>query len=79
MKPLDFVFQLFPNEYSAKNTVIIDDLIDVKNSNGINCIHIYPFDLFIKNTTIFNDECLVDNALLYLPYQINERMYLLKN
>jgi hypothetical protein len=59
------IYYFFPS-----NTVIIDDLYLVKNSNYYNCLAIKPFELFNSNP----EEILKDNSLM----NVSKKLFLLK-
>jgi hypothetical protein len=68
-KDLRLLWHKFPTTFEQHNTIIIDDLKDVKVANGFNCINIKEFDVIDEN---YDDEkdfkvnkhSILDNELL---------------
>lgn len=44
-KDLRLLWDKFPTSFTPENTFIVDDLCDVKNANGFNCINIKAFEV----------------------------------
>jgi len=72
-KPLELVYDSYPNEYNKKNTIIIDDLNDVYLANPNNCISIKPFKIFTDRLHIFNTTYESDTSLLDIIPQIKQK------
>ncbi|NBO24473.1 MAG: hypothetical protein EBU93_04495 [Chlamydiae bacterium] len=68
MKPIEYVCELYPDEFSLENTWIIDDNEEVKKSNK-NCILVKPWTLesLIEGC---NDETKKDKALIEVLWSL---------
>jgi len=72
-KPLELVYETFPNEYNSSNTIIIDDLSDVFSSNPKNCIPIHPFKMLTDRLNVFNNTVTTDRSLPELISLIKDK------
>lgn len=70
-KDLRLLWQKFPTTFQQHNTIIIDDLKDVKVANGFNCINIKEFEVIDENYESekdfkVNKNSILDNELLHV-------------
>jgi hypothetical protein len=77
LKPLEFVYENFPNDYSNKNTIIIDDISDVASANINNSIQIKPFNLFTDKLHLFNKTVITDTCLIDIIPDIKYKLQIL--
>jgi len=64
-KDLRLLWDKFPTNFREDNTVIIDDLSDVKKANQSNCMNIKAFELVDKENTVIRD-AVNDRELLHM-------------
>lgn len=70
-KDLRLLWNKFPTTFQQHNTIIIDDLKDVKVANGFNCINIKEFEVIDENYDNekdfkVNKQSILDNELLHV-------------
>lgn len=70
-KDLRLLWHKFPTTFHQHNTIIIDDLKDVKVANGFNCINIKEFEVIDENYDHekdfkVNKHAILDNELLHV-------------
>lgn len=65
-KDLRLLWDIFPTGYTKSNTLIVDDLDDVKNANGFNCINIKAFEVIDEKYEKVEKESLEDKELLHV-------------
>ena len=70
-KDLRLLWHKFPTTFQQHNTIIIDDLKDVKVANGFNCINIKEFEVIDENYESekdfkVNKQSILDNELLHV-------------
>ncbi len=70
-KDLRLLWNKFPTTFHQHNTIIIDDLKDVKVANGFNCINIKEFEVIDENYESekdfkVNKHSILDNELLHV-------------
>jgi hypothetical protein len=63
-KDLRLLWEEFPTDYRDDNTVIIDDLIYVKEANKSNCINLKGFELLNEENNKVIKESVEDKELL---------------
>jgi len=68
-KDLRLLWDKFPTSFTPENTFIVDDLPDVKNANGFNCINVKAFEVVDEeeeddSAKVVIKDCIDDNELL---------------
>lgn len=63
-KDLRLLWNILPSTFTPENTVIVDDLPDVKRANKQNCINIKAFDVYNEETDKIIPSSINDNELL---------------
>lgn len=63
-KDLRLLWNILPSTFTPENTVIVDDLLDVKKANKQNCINIKAFDVYNEETEKLITSSVNDNELL---------------
>jgi len=65
-KDLRLLWEKFPTNFKPSNTIIVDDLKDVKDANGYNCINIKGFEVVDEDKGEVNNDAIKDNELLHV-------------
>jgi hypothetical protein len=64
-KDLRLLWKILPSTFTPENTVIVDDLPDVKKANKQNCINIKAFDVYNEETDKVVPSSVNDNELIH--------------
>lgn len=62
-KDLRLLWNILPSTFTPENTVIVDDLPDVKKANKQNCINIKAFDVYNEDSDKIIPSSINDNEL----------------
>ena len=65
-KDLRLLWEIFPTTFRPEDTIIVDDLADVKNANGFNCINIKAFEVIDEEKGKVNANAYKDKELIYV-------------
>ena len=65
-KDLRLLWDKFPTNFKPSNTIIVDDLKDVKDANGYNCINIKGFEVVDEEKDQVNNNSVKDEELLHV-------------
>ena len=64
-KDLRLLWKILPSTFTPENTVIVDDLPDVKKANKQNCINIKAFDVYNEETDKIIPSSVNDKELIH--------------
>lgn len=65
-KNLKLLWEILPTGFNKNNTIIIDDLDDVKTANGFNCINIKAFETVNEDNDTIVKNVKYDNELIHV-------------